>query len=228
MVGNIFRAIAQLTLGKLSTPAYDPYYGMPAGLRSAVAFRFNAKDDANFVLRMDGAYYYVVSYTDPISLITVSQDVDSRQFMRERDRVIAVGGNLTSLKSVISVVHEEVWVVFSDMDLRGGSTNLYGSSMSCSFVSLDFDPVWRPWGINYRVNNVPTNIFSLYTKQTTSCEGVRGGVSQIINIGDQVLPGTGVGMTGAYYDVIVFNRVLTSGERSDLQTYLQEFHSFNP
>jgi len=214
----------------------DPYYGMPAGLRSAVAFRFNAKDEQNFALRNDAGIDYVVSYTDPISGIMVGQPIASEQpvklsgsteFDGISDALIVLNSGLKPFES---------WAIATFNTSPAPDYNAIftirdnGSAMQ---ASIQFEPftnrIRQTDNVHdsAMVNNLSTDIFlPALSKKSVSIRHNNIDLPQEnLFIGRDASYG-GRFWNGKIYDIILFNRVLNSTERTQLQNYLETFHNF--
>lgn len=225
---------------KANTGSFIP---APLSFFDDVVFRFNAKDDANFVLRHDSGIDYVVSYTDPISGITVGQGVASRQPRKNADNVQFDGIDDFILHNLESQ-YQEVWIVCNSLDganfdsydqvwgLTGSDGVIYASA-STTKIYDNYDSFAGPIGIlpnSLKINNIyggtgfgtaefaPLSAYkTIQFVHNTTITWLRiGGGSYVYY------------WNGCYKDVICFNRILTPSERADLQNYLQTYHGFTP
>jgi len=207
----------------------------PPSLVPAVLFRLDAKDAGAFVLRTDTlGDQWVVSYTDPISGITISQATNSLQPKR------LPAGRL----------------IFNDNVLINNSINLNAQSVAGCFGAIQL-PLTYP-------NNSSGVYFFTNDSREIAIEGLAGTSTvrtvllqniKINNVastvlqsnctvyGERVAPASGftylsVGAQGEYpagqafryviaeiYDIIYFNRVLTATEQTDLHNYYVSYHN---
>jgi hypothetical protein len=208
----------------------------PPSLISAVLFRFNAKDTPNFVLRADMGDYFVVSYTDPISGITISQSTASLQPKKETG-VVKFNGSLL-INNSIAINAQSVAACFGQITLP----LTYPNNPSDTYCFTNSKAEIGIYGLtgtsslrtdilqNIKVNNIASTILQ----------------NNCTVYGERLLPATSythlaVGAFGEYpvgqayrfviaeiYDIIYFNRVLTNTERAELQAYLESYHGLNP
>jgi hypothetical protein len=225
-----------IPLFRNSIATNDIYYGFPASFRDAIAFRFNAKDTPNFVLREDTGEFFVVSYTDPISEITVSQATASAQPKKITNKCIFDGTNdvlfnnsafvPNQIKSAVAVancnratfynydciVTTRILAFLQNLYIGGtpNTTKLFNANANVSK--------------NVRVNNVSDNNFApMSNLKSAYVEANSSYVSLFIGADTNVRY-----WSGEINDAILFNRVLTNTERAELQTYLESFHGFTP
>ena len=226
-----------IPLFRNSIATNDIYYGFPASFRDAIVFRFNAKDTPNFVLREDTGEFFVVSYTDPISAITVSQATASEQPKKIANECIFDGTNdvlfnnsafiTNQIKSAVAVancnratfnsfdciVTTRYYVVNVFQLFIGGipaTTNLFNSNTDVA--------------TNVHINNVFDNNFvPMNNLKSAYIEANASGTFLFIGADTDVRH-----WSGKINDVILFNRNLTNSERAELQTYLESFHGFTP
>ena len=121
----------------------------------------------------------------------------------------------------------EVWIVHSQGSAGFGNATVFCSNISESqlFSTADSATVWRNWAGNIRVNNVSTGNFASPPTAKQTVSGEAGTVK--ISIGRTFRASAPQsGWFGAVQRVLCINRVLTSGERIELQAYLQIYHSF--
>jgi hypothetical protein len=213
----------------------DDIYSFPASFRDAIIFRFNAKDTPNFVLREDTGEFFVVSYTDPISGITISQPTASLQPKRLPAGKIVFNGH-TLVNTSINLNAQSVVGCFGAITLpltypnNGNDTycftdsdneiGIYGRA-GTSNLRTDFLQ-------NIKINNVAS--ITLQNNCTVYGERVFPATNNTyLLVGAQGEFPTGFAyryVIAEFYEIIYFNRVLTNSERAELQTYLESFHGF--
>ena len=208
-----------------------PFYNFPTSFLSAIAYRFNAKDTGNFALRVDGSNQFVTGYTDPISGIAIAQTVASLQPTMVAGGVLFDGVNdfLRSNENIPS--QKEYWVIgnlnternfapFADtfLDHFGTIGVLLIGAGGTKTLNSSFGAI--------KINNVTSfNFDPTVNKKSISVIYAGADYSEKITLGFHPFSNY---LNGQISDVIAFNRVLTTGERAELQTYLQAFHSFTP
>jgi len=215
--------------------ACDPYCGLPASLRSAVAFRFNVKDEQGFVLRNSGGVDYVVSYTDPISGITISQSVEAQQAVLDVTGCLFGGNESLFTENVFAV--NQIKSAVAVANFLGGNTFVYynclvtlrknipyslflGGDNTGSTNIYDASPAQAT---NIRINNQNTSSF-LPMSQIKSVY-VEASASDVnVFIGRDGARGNS--WIGNICDIILFNRFLTPAELAQMQTYLEGLHNF--
>jgi len=226
-----------IPLFRNSIATNDIYYGFPASFRDAIAFRFNAKDTPNFVLREDAGDFFVVSYTDPISGITISQPTASLQPKIDFATSVRFDNSLL-INNSISLNAQSVAGCFGAIQLpftypnNGGSFYVFADSKneigivgSAGTSNIDLGTLQ-----NLKINNVANDTL----QDNCTVYGERFPVftsNNYLAVGSQ--PESPIGQPFRYviaeiYDIIYFNRVLTNSETAELQAYLESFHGFTP
>jgi hypothetical protein len=215
----------------------DIYYGFPASFRDAIVFRFNAKDTPNFVLREDTGEFFVVSYTDPISGITISQPTASLQPKRLPAGKINFNGHFL-INASINLNAQSVAGCFGIIQLP----LTYPNNPSDTYCFTDSDNEIGIYG-SAGTSNVRTdilqnikinNVASIILQDNCTVYGERllpASSFTYLAVGAQLEYPTGFAfryVIAEIRDIIYFNRVLTNTERAELQAYLESYHNLNP
>ncbi len=208
----------------------DIYFGFPTSFRDAIAYRFNGKDTDNFAVRVDSGFDYVESYTDPISGIVVEQTTASLQ-----PKLVAGGVNFDGVddglvKVALGFVPPEIWVVANSLD--GATFTQYRNFVTLRptgagatvFVASDISNS-NLFAFGGLIDNVATSNFApLANKKSVGATSGATYTDHALYIGGNIAGFTSV--NGTISEVLLFNRVLTTPERAELQTYLETLHSF--
>ncbi|GAB4493094.1 MAG: hypothetical protein OHK0045_21950 [Raineya sp.] len=233
-----FRGTDKLGISSfVSVEVSDIYYGFPPSFLDAIAFRFNAKDTPNFTIREDAGDSFVVSYTDPISGITVNQPTASIQPKKHIGSVAF--NNDCLINTTASVAGDSIVLVLKSIQLPFGYPNNPGDTY-CIFSVNNNAAFYGDAGtgsirtgflLNQRQNNVPSNYTLNGGATVLYGEKLFSNPSNCITIGAYLEAPSGFPFRYTIceiYDAIVFNRALTPAELTELQNYLQDFHNFTP